>query len=333
MFSYQDQVVLTILSGHGGQGSLSFHRTKGEPRGGPDGGDGGDGGDVFFSPNSRFKDLSHFKTKKRFTAQDGKSGDNQNKSGARGKDIEIGVPLGTVVRDQENNLLYDLTEAKPVCFLKGGKGGKGNAFFKTSLNQAPRHFQKGIPETEKKVTLEFKPLVDVALIGKPNAGKSTFLNSITRATSPVANYPYTTLVPYLGKVEQDSFLVVDIPGLAKGASEKISKGLSFLRLIQRAKILLHFIDIASVDSQKDKQEIEIEISQFDKKFSEKHFVNLSEKKRFLILSKTDQITNKELQELKQKLNPKKQIKEFSISCTENKGIKELLIAIKKEISS
>ena len=333
MFSYQDQVALTILSGHGGKGSLSFHRTKGEPRGGPDGGNGGDGGDVYFSPNSRFKDLSHFKTKKRFKAYDGKSGENQNKSGARGKDIEIGVPLGTVVREQDNSLLYDLTDAKSVCFLTGGKGGKGNAFFKTSLNQAPRHFQKGIPETEKKVILEFKPLADVALIGKPNAGKSTFLNSITRATSPVASYPYTTLVPYLGKVEQDSFLVVDIPGLARGASEKITRGLSFLRLIQRAKVLLHFIDVASIDPEQDKQEVEAELENFDKKFSEKHFVDLSKKKRFLILSKSDQITSKDMQELKQKLNPKKQIKEFSISCTENKGIEELLSAIKKEIFS
>lgn len=332
MFSYKDQVVLTLLSGHGGRGALSFYRTKKSPRGGPDGGEGGDGGDILFCPDSRYKDLSHFERKTIFKASNGKPGDQQNKSGAQGGDLEIGVPLGTIVRDENDVILLDLINPGNICFLKGGKGGKGNAFFKTSLNQAPRHFQKGMPGIEKKVKLEFKPFADIALLGKPNAGKSTFLNFISKASSPVASYPYTTLSPYLGKVSDTSCFAIDIPGLAKGASEKVSKGLSFLRIIQRAHLLLHFIDASSPSLQEDKNEIEAEIKQFSKNFSEKHFVDLDKKTRFLVFSKIDQVKEAQLKQIKKQINPDKKMKEFYISCLKEQGIQELMSAVKKEIS-
>ena len=333
MFSYKDQVTLTLGSGDGGPGALSFFRTKKNPRGGPDGGHGGNGGHVFFLPHFRYKDLSHFKKKTRFKAVNGKPGEDQNKAGAKGKSLEIGVPLGTVVRDENNKILLDLKKSKSVLFLEGGKGGKGNAFFKTSLNQAPRQFQKGLPGLEIKIKLEFKPFADVALIGKPNVGKSTFLNLISRANSPVASYPYTTLSPYLGQITETSSFIVDIPGLSCGASEKISKGLSFLRLIQRANLLLHFVDTSVSSFKEDKEEIDQEIKFFDKKFYEDHFVKMNKKKRFLVLSKIDQIDKKELDKIKRELNPDNKMKEFSISCFKNIGVEELLFAIKKEISS
>ena len=331
MFFYQDQVLLNLLSGHGGAGALSFHRTKTNPRGGPDGGDGGDGGDIILFAHPRFKDLSHFRRKRIFKAVAGDAGSKQRQSGAKGANVEIGVPLGTVVRDEDNSLILDLKKESSLCFLQGGRGGKGNAFFANSLNQAPRHFQKGMPGIEKKVKLEFKPLIDVALIGKPNAGKSTFLNAITRAQSPVASYPYTTLSPYLGQA-QDSYFIIDIPGLTKGSSQSVSKGLCFLRMIQRSSLLLHFIDVASLSFEDDKTDLEDEIKNFDKKFSEETFGDLAKKKRFLILSKSDQMTSKQLEEFSTKINSQSKEQVFKISCKKKQGIKELLIAIKKEIS-
>ena len=327
MFRYQDQVTLTVASGSGGSGTASFFRTKKNPRGGPDGGDGGDGGDVLFSSSHQFNDLYHFQKKRIFQAERGKSGNNQLKTGARGQDLEIYFPLGTVVKNEKKEIIKDFPIASSFLFLKGGKGGKGNAFFKTSLNQAPKHFQKGMLGEKQKIILEFKPLAEVALVGKTNVGKSTFLNSVTRSSSLVASYPYTTLSPYLGQAEffKKKYIIVDIPGLSKGASSHSSKGLSFLRSIQRSKILLHFIDISSETLLEDRMQMEEEFKIFDSIYKEDTFSSFKKKKRFLILSKCDEIKDeKKLKELKEIVALKTQLKVFSISCHTKTGLESLL---------
>ena len=330
LFHYKDQIALTCISGSGGPGAISFRRTGAVARGGPDGGDGGDGGDIIFSSMKNIKDFSHLSRKKRWIAGSGKSGQGGLKTGAKGKDRVIPIPVGTVLRDKQTNILMDFKASQPLVFLKGKKGGRGNAWFKTSLNQAPRQFHKGIKGQEKKVILEFKPLIKVGLIGHANAGKSTFFNIITGARSPVADYSYTTLKPYYGRIKglTSEDILMDIPGIAKGAHQSFAKGLSFLRSLQRAELLLHFIDSTSQDPLATKREIEEELESFDKKFSDKEFSALREKKRWIVFTKIDLLPDQKfLNQVK-----KSSFRIFTLSNKSGKGIKELTVAIKKNLS-
>lgn len=333
MFHYRDQISLHLISGSGGDGCVSFHRTRKNPRGGPDGGDGGEGGSVVLVSTSRVNGFEHLKKIKSYKAEPGGVGGKQLKKGKRGKDLILNLPLGSVVRNSKGQILKDFSKAKKEVFLEGGKGGRGNTFFKTSFHQAPRKFQRGEKGKSQKVTIENKPLIHVGILGKVNTGKSSFFNQVTKARSPVASYPYTTLKPYIGQIKNfsSSCFVMDIPGLEKGASKSVFKGLSFLRSIQRARLLLHFIDSASDTALSDKKEIEEELKRFDKKYLDDYFGKLSHKKVFFILTKIDQLKEKkDWEKLAKKISLKKGQKIFPLSNKSKEGLKRILSAIEKE---
>ncbi|MCZ0932605.1 MAG: 50S ribosome-binding GTPase, partial [Oligoflexia bacterium] len=294
MFDYKDQMSLSLSSGAGGDGAMSFFRTRKNPRGGPDGGDGGRGGAVIFVSSNKLSGFEPLKKIKKYKAGSGGKGGKQLKTGKTGADISLELPIGTLVRNAQGQILKDFVTARQEVFLEGGRGGRGNAFFKTSLNQAPRKFQKGEKGKSQQVILELKPLVDVAIIGKVNTGKSSFFNLVTKAKSKVAVYPYTTLAPHIGQLKpfSKSCFLMDIPGLERGAGKNIFKGLSFLRSLQRAKLLLNFIDSCSDSPLEDLLEIDQELQAFDKKYSENYFQKLKQKPIFYVLTKTDKLSSK-----------------------------------------
>ena len=335
MFHYKDQLSLSLASGSGGDGCLSFYRSRKQPRGGPDGGDGGQGGSLIFASSSKVSGFEHLKKIKKYQADFGENGGKQLKKGKKGKDFILTLPIGALVRDGKGQILKDFTKAKREIFLNGGRGGRGNAFFKTSLNQAPSRFQKGEKAQIKKVVLEFKPLIHIAVIGKVNTGKSSFFNLVTKAKSPVASYPYTTLAPHIGQLKHlsDTYFIMDIPGLEKGASKSIFKGLSFLRSIQRAELLLHFIDSTCDKPWEDKKEIEEELKAFDKKHGESYFKDLSQKKMFFILTKTDKLKNKTyFNDLIKQFQLNENQNFFPLSNKTKKGLKAIVSAVEQTMA-
>lgn len=246
-----DRAKIYIKAGNGGDGCTSFYTEKYVPNGGPDGGDGGDGGAVIIKADAQAASLSEFRFGKHYRAEDGANGAGKNRHGKRGNDLVLRVPRGTVVRDAETGgIIADLFyENDSVTVLEGGIGGKGNARFKSARRQAPGFSQKGEPTKERSVVLELKTIADVGLVGFPNAGKSTLLSVITRANPKIANYPFTTLSPNLGVcvVNDFSFTVADIPGLIEGASDGAGLGHMFLRHVDRTRLIVHVVDIASTD--------------------------------------------------------------------------------------
>ena len=334
MFDYKDQISIQLLSGKGGDGALSFYRTKKNPRGGPDGGDGGRGGSIIFVSSHDYNGFEHLKKVKKYQAGSGAKGGKQLKTGKTGQDILLSLPLGTLVRNRKRQILNDFITERQEVFLKGGRGGRGNAFFKNSLNQAPRKFQTGEKGKSQSVILELKALIDVAIIGKVNTGKSSFFNLVTRAKSKIGSYPYTTLAPHIGRLKNMSktYFLMDIPGLDKGASQNIFKGLSFLRSIQRAKLFLHFIDCDSEKPLEDLLEVREELKLFDKKYQEKYFETLTKKPVLYILSKADVLSSKkDLSALTKKIKLKKNEKVFTLSNKTKAGLKELLSQIEKQL--
>lgn len=247
MAKFTDTVTIRVKAGDGGAGGLSFRREKYIPKGGPDGGDGGRGGNVFVEADRRYYNLAHYFSNKLYKAQKGEQGMGQNKHGANGADLVIPVPPGTQILDSETeDLLADLIEeGDRFCIAKGGIGGKGNAFFKSSTHQTPRMSQPGMPGEELTVTLNLKLIADIGLVGLPNAGKSTLLAMLTAANPKIADYPFTTLIPNLGvlTVENRIFRIADIPGIIEGAHRGLGLGLSFLQHIERVKVILYMIDI------------------------------------------------------------------------------------------
>jgi GTP-binding protein len=243
-----DQAHISIEAGKGGDGIVSFRREKYVPKGGPDGGNGGKGGSIIFQADPQLSTLLDFRYKKKYNAENGIPGGNNNCTGRMGNDLIIHVPVGTIVKDSETGgLLADLTKAQEkILIAKGGKGGLGNTEFKSSTNQAPRKRTEGKPGEIFEIDLELKLLADVALVGFPNAGKSTLISRISAAKPKIADYPFTTLIPNLGIVqspeEHRSFVVADIPGLIEGASEGRGLGHQFLRHIERSSVLLFLLD-------------------------------------------------------------------------------------------
>ena len=247
-----DEASITVQSGDGGRGCVSFRRERFVPRGGPDGGDGGKGGDVILKSTSQRRTLYQFRFKHEFKAKNGGHGQGKQKTGKDANDLIIEIPPGTLIKDAETGeILKDFSQSGEVFFIaKGGRGGRGNSRFKTSTHRTPRFAQPGEPGQFLKLKLELKLIADVGLIGLPNAGKSTLISVISSATPKIAEYPFTTLVPTLGVVQTDKpFVVADIPGLIEGAHRGIGLGIRFLRHIERTRILIHLIDVTAIDPQ------------------------------------------------------------------------------------
>jgi GTP-binding protein len=265
---FYDQVKIRVIAGHGGKGAVAFRREKFVPFGGPSGGDGGRGGDVVFFVNPHLNTLYHFAHQKEFAAEDGQPGLIKTMHGGGGDDLLIPVPPGTLVIDEETGaVVADLKDIdQRVVVAKGGRGGRGNARFATSTNQAPRIAENGDPGEERALRLELKLLADAGLVGKPNAGKSTLLSVMTAATPQIADYPFTTLQPNLGVVAlgaDETFVLADLPGLIEGASQGKGLGHEFLRHIERTRVVIHVLDGNALDPIEDFEAINAELAEFD----------------------------------------------------------------------
>ena len=272
MKGWVDTHLLTVSSGKGGAGAVSFRREKFVPRGGPDGGDGGDGGNILFVPTNRLSSLATLYSKKHIQAQHGQPGSAFKKHGKRGEDTHIYIPTSTLIKDTAGTLIKDLSrhhhqrlpvEDKPYHFLRGGKGGKGNCHFTTSTNQAPQYAQKGLLGQTVTIALEVKLIADIGLLGLPNAGKSTLIRSLTKAKPKVGNYPFTTLIPHLGIALLDAektVVLADLPGIIEGAHSGKGLGLQFLRHIERTRFLFYVIDGSSSKPHQDFKTLQKELS-------------------------------------------------------------------------
>ncbi len=279
-----DEAKIYVKGGDGGNGCVSFRREKYVPFGGPNGGDGGKGGDVYLVVNPHLNTLIAFKRRRHFKAQRGGHGRGKNQTGRSGQDLLIEVPPGTVVRDAETGeFIADLTKpGQKVLVARGGRGGRGNAAFATPTNQAPRIAERGEPGQERWLHLELKLIADVGIVGVPNAGKSTLLAAVSAARPKIADYPFTTLEPNLGVVALDeatSFVMADIPGLIEGASRGAGLGHTFLRHIERTRLIIHLLDGASPDPLRDYEVINEELALFDEK--------LAAKPQLVVLNKID----------------------------------------------
>lgn len=284
-----DEANISVKAGNGGSGIVSFRREKYIPMGGPDGGDGGDGGSVYVIGTTDLNTLSDFRHTRRFAAKNGGRGQGKNCTGAKGDDIIIELPLGTVITVQETEeVIADIGDnsSEPVLIARGGFHGLGNTRYKSSTNRAPRQFTTGSEGEQFDLKLELKVLADVGLLGMPNAGKSTFIRGVSAARPKVADYPFTTLHPNLGVVsvaKHRSFVIADIPGLIEGAADGVGLGIQFLKHLQRTKLLLHIIDVQPLESDETAVESAQKILHELKKYDE----SLYEKPRWLVLNKLD----------------------------------------------
>jgi len=328
---FVDQVRIEVKAGDGGRGCLSFRREKFVPKGGPDGGDGGKGGDIYFLVDESLSTLLDYRYMHHYKAQNGGSGMGKNMHGKNGESLELRVPPGTLVYDDESGeLLADLTEAgQPLLFLSGGQGGRGNARFATSTNRAPRYTQPGMPGEARSLRLELKLLADVGLVGLPNAGKSTLITAVSAARPKVADYPFTTLVPNLGVVRYGGYktmVMADIPGLIAGASEGHGLGTRFLRHVERTDLFLHLIDLSSMqegDPFENFQMINNELRNYDD--------SLLDKPQLVVLTKIDITEVRERSEELRQHFESLGYPVFAISAVTGEGLKELVNAVGIEL--
>jgi GTPase len=328
---FVDEAVVTVRSGNGGRGCTSFRRERFIPRGGPDGGDGGDGGSVILKVDDAKRTLHDYQRLRLLEAGNGKPGLGKQKHGKNGSDCILGLPPGTIVSNADNDeLIVDLTESgQDYIIAQGGRGGRGNKRFATSTNRAPRYSQPGIPGTELRLKLELKILADVGLIGLPNAGKSTLISCISSAKPKIADYPFTTLSPVLGMVSPpfgEPFAVADIPGLIEGAHEGIGLGINFLKHIERTGILVHIIDISTVDPDDPLKSFHIinkELSGYNPQ--------LAAKKQIIVLNKIDLADAGEKIFAFTQLLPDHQV--LTISAATGAGTKELVALLAAELNS
>ncbi|MFQ5345199.1 MAG: GTPase ObgE [Mariprofundus sp.] len=324
-----DEVKIEVRAGNGGAGCTSFRREKYIPKGGPDGGDGGRGGHVEFVASGRKNTLQELYLRKRLIAKNGQPGMGSDCHGKNGEDIIMEVPIGTMVRDEEGNLLADLSiEGESYILARGGEGGLGNARFATSTNRAPRYSQSGTEGEQGIRFLELKLMADVGLVGLPNAGKSTLLARISNARPKIADYPFTTLKPKLGQVfmdDGDGFVVADIPGLIEGAHEGRGLGDRFLRHIERTAVLLHLVDACCEDGKSVAEqiaEIETELKGYG--------ATLWNKPRLLVLNKMDALLDEE-KETALAAARQTGMQIFMISAVSGEGVQMLLHQIYKRV--
>lgn len=331
---FVDEATIRVVAGKGGNGCASFRREKFIPMGGPDGGDGGDGGSVHLVVDEGLNTLADFRHKRRFEAENGQPGMGRDRFGKSGLDLEVRVPLGTMVYDEETGeMIGDLTRAaQRLLVARGGRRGLGNLNFKTSTNRAPRKATKGQPGEQRMLRLEMQVLADVGLLGLPNAGKSTLIRQVTKARPKVAAYPFTTLYPHLGVVRlgpEQSFVIADIPGLIEGAAEGAGLGIHFLKHLARTRLLLHLVDVgAHVDGQDIKDQVKVveaELRAYD--------ADLFGRERWLILNKIDLLPPDEAEKLRRRLTRSlgKGRRIFPLSAATGAGCKELMFAIQRWI--
>ena len=327
--SFVDRVQVTLKAGDGGNGIVSFRREKFVDKGGPDGGDGGDGGDVVLIASRNQNTLAAFRYQKLVKASNGKPGTERKRHGKSADSLEVPVPVGTVVLSEESEILADLTQdGQRVLIAKGGKGGFGNAHFKSSTRQAPQVAEKGEKGQQIDGILELKMIADVGIVGLPNAGKSTLLSVISNAKPEIANYPFTTLTPNLGVVDIDkktSLLFADIPGLIEGASVGRGLGDEFLRHIERTSVLIHLIDAYSENTSEAYKTILKELADYK--------VDLSKKPQVVALTKIEGIEKKQIKKhlaVLKKIAPRG-TPVLAISSPSGEGIKELLRVIQKRV--
>lgn len=312
-----DVAKIELKAGKGGDGSVAFRREKYEPSGGPAGGDGGDGGSIIIVGDKDIKTLMDYSYKSIYKAESGGDGRNKKQFGKKGEDLILKVPVGTLVKDYDTDtVIYDVKHDKEEFVIcKGGKGGKGNVHFKSSIRQAPRFAEPGAKGEEKTIKLELKLLADVGLIGLPNVGKSTLLSIMSNARPKIANYHFTTLEPNLGvcKVGEKSFVLADIPGLIEGASEGLGLGHDFLKHIERTKILVHVLDISGSEGRNPIEDFELINSELAS-----YNIKLNDKKMLVVLNKTDLGAEDNIKEFREKYSDKvDEIVEISAATTEN----------------
>ena len=316
---FLDQAKIYIKSGDGGEGCVSFRREKFIEFGGPNGGDGGRGGDVVFIAVPNLNTLIDFRYQQHFRAERGQGGMGKDRTGRNGKHLIIKVPIGTeILADDKETVICDmLEEGQSFIIAKGGDGGRGNARFKTSTNQAPRRFEPGWPGEELWVWLRLKMIANVGLVGMPNAGKSTLLSVLTKANPKIADYPFTTLHPNLGVLrwQEKETLIADIPGLIEGASEGQGLGDRFLQHIERCQVLIHLIDITDKNPVDNYNIIMTELEQYGREINKKTSI--------IVLNKIDALDEKQISKIVKKLEKKTKQKIFTISAVAKQGINEI----------
>jgi GTPase len=325
-----DEAKIRVKAGGGGNGCIAFRREKFVPRGGPSGGDGGRGGDVIMESSERHNTLVHFRFNPEYKAERGRHGEGSQRTGREGEDVLLKVPVGTIVYDDATGeVVHDFSGAdERVIVARGGRGGRGNAQFKTSTNQAPRHAEPGREGEERVLRLELKLLADVGLVGYPNVGKSTLISRISAARPKIADYPFTTLEPNLGVVavgeigEEISFVVADIPGLIAGASEGAGLGTQFLRHIERTQMLVHLVDVSDGSGRPDPvQDFEVIMNEL-----ESFGAGLEQKPMIMVSSKMD-VANPEKLEKLAKYAKRQRVPMYRISAVTGEGVSELKWAI------
>jgi len=333
---FVDETTVKVQAGKGGDGCLGFRREKYIPFGGPDGGDGGDGGSVYLIADANINTLVDFRMRRQFKAANGEQGRGQNCTGPAGDDIDIRVPIGTMVVDEgTDEIIGDMTvDGQRMLVAKGGFHGLGNTRFKSSVNRAPRQTSKGTPGDLRTLHLELKLLADVGLLGLPNAGKSTLIRSVSAARPRVADYPFTTLYPNLGVVsvhEYKSFVIADIPGIIEGAAEGAGLGIQFLKHVSRTRILLHLVDIGSVESAEqaiaDVRTIENELVKYNEE--------LGGRERWLVLTKIDLLLDDEVdarrEQIQQALNWQGPL--YAVAAISKEGTRQLTFDLMEVIEA
>jgi len=325
-----DEAKITLKAGDGGHGCIAFRREKFVPKGGPSGGDGGNGGNIYFITDTHENTLLKFRFNHVFRAGRGRHGEGSNRHGRNGEDLEISVPVGTVVYDdQTGEMIHDFTQSgERFLVAEGGHGGHGNAHFASSVNRVPSRAQDGKPGEEKTLRLELKLLADVGLVGYPNVGKSTLISRISAARPKIADYPFTTLEPHLGVVSYDtynSFVVADIPGLIEGAHLGHGLGTQFLRHIERTRLLLHLIDVSAM-SERDPIE---EFHAIESEMAE-HNPDLPHKPKIIVAAKMDVAAKKKVQKL-ERWCAKNHYELIKISSVTGEGLEDLKNAVVRKL--